>query len=654
MTMQNATLTVNGSSLVKRRLAILSLTLAASVSLLAGCAGFQTTAGSAPTAIAEIKGSVFGGQQPIVGATVQIYGANAAGYAGQSTPLGASVLTNANGFYTLPSITCPASPNDQIYVVATGGNPGNGINNPNLSLMTTIGSCSAYETNLPNVDLNEVTTVAATYALAGFMSDYQHVGTSATNYTGLVNAFAKVNNLVNTATGTANTITPAYATLATGTNRNTFNSIVPQAELNTLGNIISACVNSDPSMDTTCSTLFSTVSGSPTDTVGAALAIAQNPGYNVGAIYDLSSGASPFTPTLGAPGPNDWTVGINYTGGGLGGNNVHNDSEPQGFAIDQSGNIFIINLRNNSLTELNNLGVPLTPNTGTGLTVTSEGGLTNPALVNINKVAIDTNGNVFITSQTDGNTVEYIPSSGFSSTVISGGGNTYDSASLTIDGNNNLYMSFNNQGQNGGIAKYSSTGVPYNSTGFVTGINATVNNVAIDNAGSLFVDDSSNFVKYNSAGAQLQFDQNVLNSPQGSAIDSNGVTWVVAQTIDAFTIFPNDGTAGNTYDILSMKGCVDDAVDGLGHIFTACGNASATGNVTEVDQNGNPISPQSTGFEYQGATTSSVYLHIDNSGNVWVLNPNGKSSISEVIGLAAPSYAPLALAIKNGAVGMRP
>jgi hypothetical protein len=657
--MQKSTLTVNGSSLVKRRLATLSLTLAASVGLLAGCAGFQTTAGNTSTAVAAIKGSVFGGQQPIIGATVQVYAANAsltgaAGYSSLSLPLGTPVLTSVNGNYTLPSFFCPASPNDQIYIVATGGNPGNGIVNPNLSLMTAVGSCSTYQSASPNVNINEVTTVASTYALAGFMSDYLHVGSSSTNYTGLVNAFNKVNNLVNTATGAANTITPAYATQAPGTTVNTFHSSVPQAELNTLGNILSACVNSDPSTDSSCSTLFSTVSGSPTDTVGAALAVAQNPGYNVSAIYGLSSGASPFAPALGAPGPNDWTVGINYIGGGLGGNAVRNDSEPQEFAIDQNGNLFIINLRNNSLTELNNLGAPLTPNTGTGTTVTSEGGLTNAALSSVNKLAIDTNGNVYITSSTNGNTVKYIPSSGFSSTLISGGGNATNSFSITIDGNDNLYMTFAAQSMPGGIAKYSSTGVPYSSTGFITGLNSTLNNIAIDNAGSLFLDDTADFVKYSSAGTQLKYDVHVLNSPQGSAIDSNGVVWVVAQSINAFTIFANDGTTGPTYDVTTMKGCLDDAVDGLGHIFVACGNGAGTPNVTEVDQSANPISPPDTGFEFPGGQANSVYLHIDNSGNVWVLNPTLKSSVTELVGLAAPSYAPLALALKNGAVGTRP
>ena len=116
--------------------------------------------------------------------------------------------------------------------MAIGGNAGAGAN-PNLAMMAALGSCSQLKTNLPFIWINEVTTVASAYALSGFMADYAHVGASGTNYTGLKNAFATVNNLANTSTGAALSVAPYYSTMPSGTSATNYLSTVPQAEINT-------------------------------------------------------------------------------------------------------------------------------------------------------------------------------------------------------------------------------------------------------------------------------------------------------------------------------------------------------------------------------------------------------------------------------------
>jgi hypothetical protein len=176
--------------------------------------------------------------------------------------------------------------------------------------MTAVGKCPASGTLqavVPFIFINEVTTVASVYALAGFMTDLAHVSSSGTPLAqaGIAQAFATVNNLVNIATGTALAVTPAG------------NGTVPQTEINSLANILASCVNSNGASSPPCTTLFANAqSGStaPTDTVTAALYIAQNPGANISNLFAIPLPTSPFQPSLSIA-PNDFTIALNFTGG---------------------------------------------------------------------------------------------------------------------------------------------------------------------------------------------------------------------------------------------------------------------------------------------------------------------------------------------------
>ena len=192
--------------------------------------------------------------------------------------------------------------------------------------MAVLGDCPAagnFAAATPFVMVNEVSTVAAAYALAGFATDSTHVGSSGTALalTGIANAFANAGNLVMLSTGVALATTPAG------------NGTVPQAEINTLGNVSAACVNWSPPGTgySPCATLFFYGGNGltvPGDTATVAMNIAHNPGANVTALYGLASGTPPFVPGLSAA-PNDWTLAIQLSGGGL--------SAPAGIAIDRYG-----------------------------------------------------------------------------------------------------------------------------------------------------------------------------------------------------------------------------------------------------------------------------------------------------------------------------
>ena len=76
----------------------------------------------------------------------------------------------------------------------------------------------------------------------------------------------------------------------------------------------------------------------PSETATAAINIAHNPGTNVGTLYGLLPTDLPFQPTL-LSAPNDFTIAVTYTGGGLDGTGF----APEGVAINASGNVWVPN-----------------------------------------------------------------------------------------------------------------------------------------------------------------------------------------------------------------------------------------------------------------------------------------------------------------------
>ena len=128
------------------------------------------------------------------------------------------------------------------------------------------------------------------------------IGVPSTAYRSLQNAYETVDNLVNTNTGKA--VLPIDDWAAS-----TENSL----RLNTLGNILSYCVNSDPSLSNGCAVLFSdaTPSGAPftaADTTQAAWYIAENPANNVQVLFNLVPAAPPFVGLVTAPA--DFTIPV--------------------------------------------------------------------------------------------------------------------------------------------------------------------------------------------------------------------------------------------------------------------------------------------------------------------------------------------------------
>jgi len=150
--------------------------------LFASCGqGVRTT-----PAMPLMQGVVQGGQQPVSGANIALYAAGSSGYGSMSTNI--SILTRTvtsgsdGGFSITGLYTCSGT--SQMYLVATGGDSGSGTNS-SLALMAALGPCSGLSAST-FVLVDEVTTVAAVYALAPFMatnsgSPGANLGTSSGN-----------------------------------------------------------------------------------------------------------------------------------------------------------------------------------------------------------------------------------------------------------------------------------------------------------------------------------------------------------------------------------------------------------------------------------------------------------------------------------------
>lgn len=267
------------------------LSLATLALLLIGCGTSLKQASITPSPQAKKQGLVHGGQQPVTGATVQLYAVGTTGDGSAATQL-LSTTTDADGDFSLSGLTCP-SPTTPVYYLATGGNPGlsAGTNNPNLALMAAVGPCGNL-TTLSFTVINELTTVAAVYALAPFIASPTSIGSSPANSSNLAADFTLASQYVNINTGSApGTNVPA-------------GSAVPVAELNTLGDILAVCVNSAGGTagdNTACGNLFSLTAIGPavTDTITSTLNLANYPSeLNTQSLFNLVLAAAPFQPTL--------------------------------------------------------------------------------------------------------------------------------------------------------------------------------------------------------------------------------------------------------------------------------------------------------------------------------------------------------------------
>jgi hypothetical protein len=586
------------------------------------------------------------GQLPIIGAHVYLFAANTAGYEADSVPLlvaagtgyadslGGYTLTGQDGSFSIPGgYTCKS--NDQLYIYVLGGNVGLGSNTA-IGELAVVGACPLSVQNTPSfVLVNEVSTVAAAYAIAGFATDATHVSSSGTSLaqTDVANAFGSAANLASPSTGAALSVIPSV------------NATVPQSEINTLANILAACIHSASSNSSGCTNLLSnaqTGSTTPTDTATAMLNIAHSPSANVAALYTLQS--TTFSPALTSA-PNDFSVAINF---------ATIDSEGSSdIAIDGAGNVWLDNGLY-SVIVLSNLGDLVSGANGYG------DGLYGPG-----NLAIDQNGDAWI-----GNYETIVPnqSNAYSifefsnSGTLLSGGNGYAGGGLNaergvaIDGTGNAWAVNTN---NNSISKFSNSGVALSgNSGFKGGGMSYPVNIRIDGSGNAWVTNATGngITQLSNAGAVLSgtgFTDGGAGNPFGIAIDASGDVWVT------YPDSANNGLNGsgpfynrvvkysNSGSVLSgTKGFDENSTaNGFNIAIDGGGNAWTTNyyghSVVELSNSGAVLSG-ANGYSSANVIFPSS-LAIDGSGNVWVTSGDiqGKCNVVEYIGIAVPVITPI-------------
>ena len=159
----------------------------------------NSTSGYTPAAIGGI---VHGGQQPIIGSSVQLYQVSTNGPDTAATPLLSSpVVTDPLGRFSITGKYSCSSSTSLVYLVATGGDPGSGTANNSIVMIGALGPCGSISANT-SVVLNEVTTAAAAFALNSFMSGATNVGYSG-DQSAILAAFNNVQSYANTSNGTS-------------------------------------------------------------------------------------------------------------------------------------------------------------------------------------------------------------------------------------------------------------------------------------------------------------------------------------------------------------------------------------------------------------------------------------------------------------------
>jgi streptogramin lyase len=587
------------------------------------CKSVQTTSPSQPPPTANYAGTNFAGTVragavPIIGASVQLYAAGNSGNGSAPVALlNAPLTTDSNGVFSVTaSFTCPYS-NSILYIVSRGGQAGaSAAVNAGTVLVAMLGPCSTLKSSL-NIVVDEATTVAAAWSMAQFLSAGAQIGVSATNNSGLTLAAATAANLVNLETGTA----PSANFPATG--------VAPLAKIDTLANVLNACITSTGASSAACTQLYAattTSRGAPSNTFDASMNLVRQPGNNVAAISTLAAASSAYTPALGEA-PADWTLFVTYSGGGMNG--------PSAVSIDSQGNVWVANYF--AVASLfSNTGVPAFPS-----------GLTGYSLLNSYGGAVDGNDTMWVaneqsTSGLNGNlgSLTLLDASGNSPAVYSSGGINFPLA-VAFDTSGVAWIA---DYGNSHVTVLDSSGVPLSGASGYTAKNLQFPvAIATDSKCNAYVANQSTDTITQVLADGSGFNDFVTGSgASGLAIDAADNVWVAnyyANTVGLVSAAGKvlSGAGFATSSLIQPQGI---AVDAAGNAWVASYHGSSLTELSSVSSAspGATLSP-SAGWAPDSELLEPYAVAIDAGGNIWVSN-FGSDTLTEFVGLAAPVKTP--------------
>ncbi len=660
--------------------------LASSVIFSAGCANMSSTApvANSLSSPATLSGKVHGGNQAVSGATVTLW------YAGQQTSfpptLGATTTTDGSGSFTFTkgtggngttsTYTCPTNVGDPlVYVVSQGGNTQNngvsGQNNSAAAFIAIYGSCASLSAS-NFVYMSEVTTVATMAAIQQFFNPTND--TVSADGTGQQRQI--VGNLPNTiallASSTTGLAVPSTTTAGAGAS---LTATPETAKLNTLANIISACINGATSADPNCTTLFtnavppaasvtnlnpSTPFATATDTLQALYYIFTNPTNgstsNLATLYGLSPATgAPYQPTLGAV-PTDWSIGISYASSstcGTGGNFI---SSPTDINIDGLDNVWFGNAQTGgNLSSISAAGAPLQ-------CVNFDAGLNGPG------GTIDSSGNVW--SAGPATLYRYNPNTQASLAFPV----TVGPLAITADGVGNVYFtavagSVGSLYQLPGAATATAAVLPVQISSGVgasptrlmpdfQGIAAPIPpaTVGIPNPVNIWVISGTNSIAEVSPSTATGNLNGYVTIPHTTSGNSTGISvtkpgGVFVSSLNSSVIDyglpPSYGSApGFPFSAAASAGINGPkgiTIDGRLNLWIPNAN---TASVSEISAAGVALSP-STGFaKATSYLNNNTITAVDQAGNVWVVG-TGNNFVTEIVGEAVPLFAPYAVGLTN-------
>ncbi|MGW3492850.1 NHL repeat-containing protein [Streptomyces sp. NPDC001020] len=608
---------------------------AASAAIVLGTVDVPASAVGAGTN--ALQGTATGAGKPLRGAQVTLFA---------GAPSGARVLgratTDTHGSFRL-SYAKPAD--GVLYVEATSAQ-----GRFRLRSVVGVGAGGGVPQRTENtVTVNELTTVATTYALAQFSDRRGIAGTGP----GLQNAAATSFNLADPVTGK-----PGRAVTGDNANSETL------ATLNSLANLVSLCLTDTRRCDELLRLATPRGGTRPTDTVQAVLNLAHNPTLSPAGLFTLSRTATVFTPALPAA-PAGWMLAVRHTAAGL--------YAPGRIAFDAKGNVWATNnwlpgTRDPSpfVTVLDPAGRPTlgSPISGGGM----KGGAWG--------LAIDHEGSVWAPSY-GGNAMSKYSAAGVPLSQPSGwkNGGLVKPQGVAVDQRGNVWIA-NSYGLKGAAGAGSVVVYPHGDPSKAVTIKDKSFNhpfaIQIDGKGRAWVTNShmafSEILEARRPGQVggsvtvigpdfkplTSIHDSSLQAPIGLALDSKGNAWTVNFFSSAVTRIRPDGTVAGVYRLLKRIFPWSVAIDGQDRVWVAgfgnssvsllCGVNSAA--CPRGSSAGTVLSPEQ-GFQNK-AIQHLTAVQIDSSGNAWLANnwsrilpPTGGVGLVELIGAAAPVCTPL-------------
>jgi hypothetical protein len=654
-----------------------SSTLLAVCVLLMGCGmsgsagnGGGSALGSSSVTIG-VNGSVHGGQNPVLGGTIQLYQVGTTGYSSHAVPLLATpATTNAAGSFSITGqYTCTSG--SYLYITSSGGSPqissNPTTNNNNITLAAALGLCDNL-TASTFIIIDEVTTVAAAYALAQFSqgtifgqtmlsqpgsassAPADNFATSSTNLTGLANAMAISQVLASNASGSS-----------PGNNSNS--SAIPEWwQVNLIANMLAACVNSTGGMagdGSPCGTLFGNVKGTtPADTLQAALDLALNPAVTstgITNLYNLIPPTAPFQPyPVSAAAITDFSIGIQYqpVSGA-----TKLLSQPSGISIDSLGNAWIGNVPHSAsssttapspsfLAELTPTGVPVQAGStagnylinnysvsGTPTAMSGQVWFSTPNYI-LNGLlvpSIDTTNNVWFNDRQNGVIAE-VTGSGTaysSSQSYSNGGNAGAvgnaippngdgiapvPVSTYLDGNNSVWFNM------GGTDRPVSCGVGFNTGTSGVSVNGGLGVFFNENTSTIYTGKSDNIISNNSNG-YIVVDPNKNDVTGTTPIPGAPFVWTLGVNTTANLIHvaysQSAGSGTSQYPLCNLPPSAIGIIANTapGSTDTTVNPGHSTGTIPDIPN------PALSG-DYLHYMAKAQDWSFDKFGNLWVANTN--------------------------------